>query len=96
MHLENQREITKIELRHGGGDTTAMRVGIVAIIIALMASFLLKKGPQQVLSKIGQGQSQQVEAKPLTPRQEAMKFAQGLHSGGLNQGDTFAHPSNQL
>lgn len=79
MRLDNQRESTNVERRRGGRSKAAMGGGVGAIVMALVAIFLFNEDPQKVLSQMGQGQSQQGDAKPLTPRQEAMdKFVRQI------------------
>ncbi len=74
MRLEGQRESQHVERRRGGGGKkVAMGGGIGAIIMALIAIFVMNKPVSQVVGEIAQNQgSQQGQAKPLTPRQQAI------------------------
>ncbi|MDA7929806.1 neutral zinc metallopeptidase [Akkermansiaceae bacterium] len=72
MRLDNQRESTNVERRRGGRSKADMGGGVGTIVMALVAIFLFNEDPQKALSQMGQGHSQQRDAKPLTPRQEAM------------------------
>lgn len=64
MRWKNLRKSENVERRRGGGKKAAMGGGLGAIVMALVAIFILKEDPQKVLSQIGQGQ--QGEAKPRT------------------------------
>lgn len=67
MRWKNLRKSENVERRRGsGGKGAAMGGGLGAIIMALIAIFILKEDPQKVLSQMGQGQSQQGQAKPRT------------------------------
>jgi len=70
MRLEGQRESKNVERRRGGGKGVAMGGGIGAIIMAIIAIFVLKKDPAKVMSQMGQGQTQQGESKPQTEREK--------------------------
>lgn len=70
MRLDDLRESKHVERRRGrGGKKTAMGGGLGAIVMAVIAIFVFKQDPAQVMSQMGQGQQQQGQAKPLTERE---------------------------
>lgn len=81
MRLEDQRESTNVERRRGGGGKkAAMGGGIGAIIMAIIAIFVMKQPASQVIDQLTQNQGQeQGEVKPLTPAQAKMdKFVRQI------------------
>ncbi len=76
MRLENQRESQHVERRRGGkGKRAAMGGGLGAIIMAIIAIFVMKQPASQVIGQMVQNQNQGPQSGPskaLSPRQEAI------------------------
>jgi len=71
MRWEKLRKSEHTERRRGGGKGAAMGGGIGAIIMALIAIFIFKNDPGEVLQNLSQGQ--QGAAKPQTEQQEQIE-----------------------
>lgn len=81
MRWKNLRESEHVERRRGGGGKgVAMGGGIGAIIMAIIAIFVLKKDPAQVMGQMAQQkQQQQGPAKPQTEREKQIdKFVRSI------------------
>lgn len=72
MRWEKLRSSENTERRRGGGKGVAMGGGLGAIIMAVIAIFVLKKDPAEVLQNLtqGQGQTQSGSVRPQTEREK--------------------------
>lgn len=71
MRWEKLRKSENVERRRGGGGKgVAMGGGLGAIVMAVIAIFVLKEDPQKVLSQMAQGQTEQGPAKPQTAKEK--------------------------
>lgn len=79
MRWKNLRESENSERRRGGGRGTAAKGGIGAIIMAVIAIFVFKQNPGDVLQSLvqGQGQTQQAKTGDTSEVDEFVRRIQG-------------------